>query len=192
LGSAACSAPYGPFGEHAACAARAKTPGSSARAPAPTTAVRIIVLRSTPISGSGSVGYGAAGADSQKDMPDDERDSDQPGVQFDDQLLPDEFPPDRPLGLGDQPGAYEDQEPEDFGDTLDDDGELEIETGVGPDGEDEELNVPVVEENDIGALDPDDEFTGDETTRDVATERVPPAAEDAAMHVEPEARQRDR
>jgi hypothetical protein len=125
-------------------------------------------------------------------MPDDERDSDQPGVQFDDQLLPDEFPPDRPLGLGDQPGAYEDQEPEDFGDTLDDDGELEIETGVGPDGEDEELNVPVVVEDDIGALDPDDEFTGDETTRDVATERVPPAAEDAAMHVEPEARQRDR
>lgn len=126
------------------------------------------------------------------DMPDDERDIDQPGVQFDDELLSDEFPPERPLGLGDAPGAYEDEEPEDFGNTLDDDGELEIETGVAPDGEDEELNVPVVEEDDVGPLAPDDEISGDETTRDVATERVPPPAEDTAMHVEPERRQRDR
>jgi hypothetical protein len=123
-------------------------------------------------------------------MPDDERDSDQPGVQFDDELLSDEFPPDRPLGLGDEPGAYEDEEPEDFGGQLEDEGELEIETGVEPDGGDEELNVPVVEDSETGALDPDDEFTGDETTRDVATERVPPPAEDQAMHVEPEDRQR--
>ena len=119
-------------------------------------------------------------------MPDDERDIDQPGVQFDDELLSGEFPPDRPLGLDD---GGDDEEPEDFGTAFDDDGELEIETGVELDGDDEELNVPVVEDDGMGALAPDDELSGDETTRDVATERVAPAAEDLAMHVEPEDRQ---
>jgi hypothetical protein len=38
--------------------------------------------------------------------------------------------------------------------------------------------------DDHGALSDDDEFTGDETTRDYATERVTPSAEEAALHIE--------
>jgi hypothetical protein len=43
-----------------------------------------------------------------------------------------------------------------------------------------------VEDPDVGDRPPDDEVTGDETTRDVATERVPPPAEEVALHVEDE------
>src|SRR5262245_13086131 len=122
-------------------------------------------------------------------MPDDERDSDQTGEQFDDELLAGEYPPDRPIGLGDEPAAFEDQVPEDFGDGYDDDGEAVVETGVEPDDTDEEEFVAVIEEDEIGARDPDDEFSGDETTRDVVTERVPTSAEEQAMHVEPDDRE---
>jgi hypothetical protein len=122
-------------------------------------------------------------------MPDDERDIDQTGEQFDDELLSGDYPPDRPIGLGDEPAAYEDEEPEDLGDAFEDDGELVIETSPEPDDEDEELFVGVIEDTDTGALAPDDEFSGDETTRDVTTERVPTSAEEQAVHVEPEDRQ---
>jgi hypothetical protein len=123
-------------------------------------------------------------------MPDDERDSDQPGEQFDDEVLAgEEYPPDRPLGLGDEPAAFEGQEPEDFGDQYEDDGDAVVETGFEPDDGDQEQLISVVEDDEIGARDPDDEFSGDETTRDVVTERVPTDAEDQAMHVEPEDRQ---
>jgi len=47
--------------------------------------------------------------------------------------------------------------------------------------------VGTEEDDERGPLAPDDEFSGDETTRDVATERVPPPAEDAAIHVDDEA-----
>jgi hypothetical protein len=119
-------------------------------------------------------------------MPDDARDFDQLAEQLDDDVLGDEYPPTRPIGLSD---SVDDEEPEDFGD-LEDEGDIEIEMGVGIDGGDDELNVAVLEDGDIGALADDDEFTGDETTRDVATERVPPAAEDQAMHVQGDTRRR--
>jgi hypothetical protein len=38
--------------------------------------------------------------------------------------------------------------------------------------------------DDHGALSDDDEFTGDETARDYATERVTPSAEESALHIE--------
>lgn len=50
---------------------------------------------------------------------------------------------------------------------------------------------PVEGDHDVvggGLLAPDDEFTGDETRRDVATERSPDPAEETAIHVEREAR----
>ena len=49
-----------------------------------------------------------------------------------------------------------------------------------------ELVGRVVDEGRHGPLAPDDEFTGDETTRDIATEGVPRAAEDAAVHIRDE------
>lgn len=57
-------------------------------------------------------------------------------------------------------------------DALDDEGEL--------------LGRSVEHEPETGPLAPDDEFSGDETTRDYPTEDVPPAAEDAAVHIDDE------
>jgi hypothetical protein len=55
----------------------------------------------------------------------------------------------------------------------------------GPD-EEEDLVAAAIEDPDVRDRPPDDEVTGDETTRDVATERVPPPAEEVALHVEDE------
>jgi hypothetical protein len=55
----------------------------------------------------------------------------------------------------------------------------------GPD-EEEDLVAVAVEDPDVRDRPPDDEVSGDETTRDVATERVPPPAEEVALHVEDE------
>lgn len=41
-------------------------------------------------------------------------------------------------------------------------------------------------ERDVGPLAPDDEFTGDETTRDIFTEQVPSPAEEAAVRIDEE------
>src|SRR5215207_8947546 len=58
---------------------------------------------------------------------------------------------------------------------------------VDQDGPDEEDPVAAaIEDPDVRDRPPDDEVTGDETTRDVATERVPPPAEEVALHVEDE------
>jgi hypothetical protein len=59
---------------------------------------------------------------------------------------------------------------------------------VDQDGPDEEADLvaEAVEDPDVRDRPPDDEVTGDETTRDVATERVPPPAEEVALHVEDE------
>ena len=56
------------------------------------------------------------------------------------------------------------------------------------DGPDEEADLvaEAVEDPDVRDRPPDDDVTGDETTRDVATERVPPPAEEVALHVEDE------
>jgi hypothetical protein len=86
--------------------------------------------------------------------------------QLDDEVLGDEYPPDRYIDP-DEPGV-----------------EL---PDVGPGGAEDEPDLVVLDdavvEDDVGALADDDEFTGDETTRDVATERVPRPAEEAALHV---------
>jgi hypothetical protein len=55
----------------------------------------------------------------------------------------------------------------------------------GPD-EEEDLVAAAIEDPDVRDRPPDDEVTGDETTRDAATERVPPPAEEVALHIEDE------
>ena len=107
-------------------------------------------------------------------------DSDQPGEDFDTDIVGAEYPPDAPLGVDElagrprserarlEPEAWERPERSDADDrtvVLDEDG--------APVGED-----------DFGPLADDDQFTGDETTRDYPGEQLPTAAEDAAVHVD--------
>jgi hypothetical protein len=134
-------------------------------------------------------------------------DPDQSGEDFDDELLAGEFPPDDPLAvddegvtgveqLGGESFAERDErtEPEVWerpGDDERADAVVELvgdDAGV-PDDEKDLVGERAGTEHDDerGPLAPDDEFSGDETTRDVATERVAPAAEDAAVHVDDEA-----
>jgi hypothetical protein len=134
-------------------------------------------------------------------------DPDQSGEAFDDELLAGEFPPDDPLAvddegvtgveqLGGESFAERDErtEPEVWerpGDDERADAVVELvgdDAGV-PDDEKDLVGERAGTEQDDerGPLAPDDEFSGDETTRDVATERVAPAAEDAAVHVDDEA-----
>jgi hypothetical protein len=96
-------------------------------------------------------------------------DPDQPGERLDDELLPDEYPPDPD---GERPA---DPEVELLGDE-----------DVGAVSDEDRLVARAVGDDDrrVGPLAEDDEFTGDETTRDVATERVPPPMEEVAVHVE--------
>lgn len=112
-------------------------------------------------------------------------DPDQPGEELD-EALGETFPPDRATRLAGDGGV----EPEVWERRYtDEDGvELAGDPGVDsriPDAEGE-LVGQVVDEGDHGPLAPDDEFTGDETTRDIATEGVPRAAEDAAVHIRDE------
>jgi hypothetical protein len=134
-------------------------------------------------------------------------DPDQSGEDFDDELLADEFPPDDPLAaddegvtgveqLGGESFAERDErtEPEVWerpGDDAPPDPVVELvgdDAGV-PDDEKDLVGERAGSEQDDerGPLAPDDEFSGDETTRDVATERVTAPAEDAAVHVDDEA-----
>jgi hypothetical protein len=75
-----------------------------------------------------------------------------------------------------------------WGDPPGDEGvELIDDDDVGAvDEEGEMVGRSVEHEPRTGPLAPDDEFSGDETTRDYPTEDVPPAAEDAAVHIEDE------
>ena len=134
-------------------------------------------------------------------------DPDQSGEDFDDELLADEFPPDEPLAvedegitgveqLGGESVAERDErtEPEVWerqaGDTGADAGtELSADAAGVPDTEKDLVGERADSDadDDQGPLAPDDDFSGDETTRDVATERVSPPAEDAAVHVDDEA-----
>jgi hypothetical protein len=133
-------------------------------------------------------------------------DPDQSGEDFDDELLGDEFPPDEPLAVDDQgvtgveelggeSFAERDERTEpDVWERPDEAGQADAgvelvgdDAGV-PDDEKDLVGerVGTEQDDDRGALAPDDEFSGDETTGDVATERVAPPAEDAAVHVDDE------
>jgi hypothetical protein len=125
-------------------------------------------------------------------------DGDQPGQELDESVSA-EFPPDRPLGVYDAEATGvedPDGEPEESDEPLGD--ELEPEAWEAPgaagtppvlEGDadvdavdvEKDLVAPPGEASDIGALSADDEFAGDETTRDYATERVPAPAEEAAV-----------
>jgi hypothetical protein len=134
-------------------------------------------------------------------------DPDQTGEALDDELLAGEYPPDEPLAADDEGvTALEELGGESFAE-RDERTEPEVwEQPAGAEGSDrgvelvgDDAGVPDDEEDLVGEragteqddeqgpLAPDDEFSGDETTRDVATERVTPAAEDAAVHVDDEA-----
>lgn len=52
--------------------------------------------------------------------------------------------------------------------------------------EEKDLVADAVEDPDVLDRAPDDELTGDETTRDIAPERVSPPAEETALHIEGE------
>lgn len=118
---------------------------------------------------------------------------------LDDDKLPEEYPPDRPLGvedadvipdhmaLGDTVAERNArQEPDTLGPPPEDAGEVgqlvEPDQGMGPD---EEGDAVAAEVEDRGAdLSVDDLVGGDSTTRDVATERYEhETAEEQAMHV---------
>ena len=108
-------------------------------------------------------------------------DPDQQGEELD-EAVGDEYPPDRPPRLDDTgghvPEVWETDET-----SLDDDVDLTGEADVGAVDDEAELVGTAVDNGDAGPLAPDDEFTGDETTRDYATEREPRSAEEAAVHV---------
>jgi hypothetical protein len=122
-----------------------------------------------------------------------------------DEALPDDFPPDEPVAADDvgttgveQLGgeSFEERDrrtrPERGPRPRDGDGEHAepaVETGVRPTDDEEEVLLPVDEArraDDSGRLAEDDEVSGDETARDVATERVTPPAEESAVRVENE------
>jgi hypothetical protein len=125
-------------------------------------------------------------------------DPDQPGEALDDEVIEgfDEYPPDEPLGLDDdsgeslaereartEPDLWEERRPSDE-DDEEPDVELVADDAGTADEEDELVAEGVPTGREIGPLAPDDEFSGDETTRDVATERAPTPAEEAAVHLD--------
>jgi hypothetical protein len=110
-------------------------------------------------------------------------DPDQPGEALD-EAVGEGFPPDRPPRLDDdggiEPEVWERRYTDDDGVELAGDPDIDLLDTEG------ELVGQVVDEGDQGPLAPDDEFTGDETTRDIAPEGVPRPAEDAAVHIRDE------
>ena len=112
-------------------------------------------------------------------------DPDQPGEELDEAVGGD-FPPDRPPRLDDDGGTEpEVWEAEPAG--VDEDVELVGDPDVGAVDEEGQLVAEAVDTGpDTGALSPDDEFTGDETTRDIQPERVARPAEEEALHIEEE------
>lgn len=114
--------------------------------------------------------------------------------------LGDEYPPDAPLASEDYgvTGAeqrYDEplderirrEQPDDPSSDVADERTRQVQPiDQGEPDEDEDLVADVVEDPDVRDRSPGDEIAGDETTRDVATERVPPPAEEVAIHVEEE------
>ena len=131
-------------------------------------------------------------------------DTDQPGEDLDDAKLSGEYPPDRPLAVDDQGvTGVEQLGGESFADRDDrtepevwerpagasgDQGGVELvgEHDVGEPDDEKDLVGELADPADrvLGPLAEDDEVSGDETTRDVATERVTPPAEDEAVHID--------
>jgi hypothetical protein len=107
-------------------------------------------------------------------------DPDQPGEDFDEDVVGVDLPPDESLGVDELAGR-----------PRRDEARWEPETWERPDPSDaddrwvllDEEGAPTGDE-DVGALADDDLFTGDETTRDYPDENVPPAAEDTAVHLD--------
>lgn len=130
--------------------------------------------------------------------PDQPPDPDQPGEELDESAGED-YPPDRPRGSTDWgTTALEEEAGEDFyhrdkrtepevwerrPTPPDDPVELVGDAGE-PDVEEELVADAYEEDADLGPLAPDDEFSGDETTRDTVDDRVPRSAEESAIHVE--------
>jgi hypothetical protein len=119
---------------------------------------------------------------------------------LDDDKLPDEYPPDRPLGVED-PGVTADhgaigdslaervarEEPDVLPPPSSDDGAIghlvEPDLGIAPDLE-PDLVATLGDEDPIGAMEPGDIAGGADTLRDVATERIDDrSAEELAMHI---------
>lgn len=121
---------------------------------------------------------------------------------LDDDVLPEEFPPDRPLGVNERLTPEEEQvgeslaervareEPDPLTQVLDQEAEApEVGTLVRPGG-DQGLDVEgdevavAIGDDDLGALSEDDLVSGDADLRDVAQERMQTVpAEEAAMHL---------
>ena len=121
---------------------------------------------------------------------------------LDDDVLPEEFPPDRPFGVNERLTPEEEQvgeslaervareEPDPLVQVLDQEAEApEVGTLVRPGGdqgldvEGDEVAMATAGE-DLGALSEDDLVSGDPDLRDVAQERMHTApAEEAAMHL---------
>jgi hypothetical protein len=111
-------------------------------------------------------------------------DPDQPGEELDESLGGD-YPPDHPPHLDDDGGT----EPEVWEAPAAGSGEgVELlgDPDVDATGDDESelLGASVEDDPAHGPLAPDDEISGDETTRDFATEHVTTDAEEAAIHIE--------
>jgi hypothetical protein len=107
-----------------------------------------------------------------------------------DEDLPAEYPPEEPLGLDDDPAPDDITEPEvwerEAAPAAETGPEIEGEPEPGTVDDEKDLVAPPLAGEDVGPLDPDDDFAGDETTRDVATERAPGPAEEAAVRVQDE------
>lgn len=97
--------------------------------------------------------------------------------QLDDEVLGGDYPPDRYI----DPDEEQEYPLPDVGETGDEPG-VQVIAQRDPDYDDD-IEAEVVVDDAYGTLSDDDEFTGDETTRDVATERVPRPAEEVALHV---------
>ncbi|HEX6417975.1 MAG TPA: hypothetical protein VFZ77_05750 [Acidimicrobiales bacterium] len=129
-------------------------------------------------------------------------DNDQPGEDFDEAKLGGDYPPDRPLAADDQGVTGIEQlggesvaerddrtEPEvwEQGAPGGDPGGVELvgEHDVGEPDEEKDLVGELADASGarLGPLAEDDELSGDETTRDVATEHTAAPAEDEAVHV---------
>jgi hypothetical protein len=112
-------------------------------------------------------------------------DPDQPGEELD-ESVGDDFPPDRPPRLDDDGGT----EPEVWESRPGNDEDIELvgDPDIGAVDDESELVGLAAQRGgrDTGPLAPDDEFTGDETTRDVQPERVARPAEEEALHIEEE------
>lgn len=110
---------------------------------------------------------------------------------LDDDVLPPEYPPDRPLGVDEYGTTWQEErvdEPleervrREEPDVVDLDADTDLEgVDVGDTGEDDLHGsvVPPAEDR----LDDGDPVGGDPSRRDVATERVAAPAEEAAVHV---------